>query len=150
MDVRIADHHDIAHLARLLWLHSAPAEQANQSTEDFAVDLATWWASRGDSHVAFVARSDGTQVVGMAWLALVPRVPRPGNADRQSADLQGVFVASDERGKGIGSALVHAACAHALHLGASRVTVHSSAEAVPLYERLGFASGREFLRTPTE
>jgi hypothetical protein len=31
MDIRIAGHQDLAHLARLLWLHAAPDEQAKQS-----------------------------------------------------------------------------------------------------------------------
>jgi GNAT superfamily N-acetyltransferase len=84
----------------------------------------------------------------MAWLALVPRVPRPGVTTRLSADVQSVFVVPEHRGKGIGSALVQTASDHARRLGAGRVTVSSSRAAVPMYERLGFASSRQLLERP--
>ena len=150
MDICLADHADVSHLARLLWSHSAPDEQAKQSVESFAVDLAAWWADHDDSHFAFVARLAESEVVGMAWLALVPRVPRPGTTTRRSADIQSVFVLPEHRGKRIGSALIQAASEHALRLGAGRVTVHSGRKAVPVYERLGFASSRELLHKEVE
>jgi GNAT superfamily N-acetyltransferase len=154
MDICIAGQEDLAHLARLLWLHAAPDEQAKQSVESFAVDLDAWWTDHDDSHLAFVARlaesESESEVVGMAWLALVPRVPRPGATTRRSADIQSVFVVSEQRGKGIGSALVQAASEHAFRLGAGRVTVHSGRKAVTLYERLGFASSRQLLQRPAE
>ena len=156
MDIRLAVQEDLAQLARLLWLHAAPDEQAKQSVESFTVDLDAWWADHRNTHLAFVARlaesesESDAPVVGMAWLALVPRVPRPGSATRRTADIQSVFVVSEQRGKGIGSSLVQAASEHALRIGASRVTVHSGRKAVPVYERLGFASSRQLLQTPAE
>lgn len=150
VDVDLARPEDVADLARLLWLHAAPDERAQQSVESFAVDLQEWWSDHGDSHLAFVARLAGSGVVGMAWLALVPRVPRPGVTTRSSADIQSVFVVPEQRGKGIGSALVQAASEHAVRLGAARVTVHSGRKAVPLYERLGFASSAQLLQRPAE
>jgi len=152
MDVGIAGRQDLPDLARLLWSHAAPEEQTKQSVEEFAVDLAAWWAEHHDSHLAFVARlaGSGSEAVGMAWLALLPRVPRPGTATRRSADIQSVFVVPEQRGKGIGSALVQAASEHAQRLGAGRVTVHSGRRAVPVYERLGFASSRELLQKLAE
>jgi hypothetical protein len=88
MDICIAGPEDLAHLARLLWLHAASDEQAKQSLEPFAADLAAWWTDHNDSHLAFVARLAESEIVGMAWLALVPRVPRPGATTRHSADIQ--------------------------------------------------------------
>lgn len=122
----------MAQLAHLLWLHAAPDEQAQQSVASFATDLDLWWADHEHSHVAFVARltESESEVVGMAWVALVPRVPRPGVAGRRSGDLQSVFVVPAHRGRGIGSALVQAATEHAAGLGAGRVTVHSGRSAV--------------------
>jgi GNAT superfamily N-acetyltransferase len=146
MDIGIAGRADLSHLARLLWLNAAPDEQATYSVESFAVDLAAWWTDHDESHVAFVARRTESEVVGMAWLALVPRPPRPGATTRRSADIQSVFVVPEQRGKRIGSALVQAASEHALRLGAARVTVHSGRKAVPVYERLGFASSRQLLQ----
>jgi GNAT superfamily N-acetyltransferase len=149
MDIDIAGQADLPHLARLLWLNAAPDQQAKQSVESFAVDLAAWWTDH-DSHLAFVARLAESEVVGMAWLALVPRPPRPGATSRRSADIQSVFVVPEQRGKRIGSALVQAASEHALRLGASRVTVHSGRRAVPVYERLGFAPSRQLLQREGE
>ncbi|SOC51951.1 Acetyltransferase (GNAT) domain-containing protein [Blastococcus aggregatus] len=150
MDVGLAGPRDVSQLARLLWLFAGPDEQARQSVEAFAVDLDAWLADRAGSHVAFVARLPESDVVGMAWLALVPRVPRPGTTARLSADIQSVFVVPEQRGRGIGSQLVRTATDHARRLGAARVTVHSSSRAVPVYERLGFASSRHLLQTPAE
>jgi GNAT superfamily N-acetyltransferase len=150
VNVCVAGEEDLTHLARLLWLHAAPEERVRQSVESFAVDLAAWWAEHDDSHLAFVARLAEAEVVGMAWLAFVPRVPRPGTTSRRSADIQSVFVVPEQRGKRIGSALVQAASAHALRQGADHVTVHSGRKAVPVYERLGFASSRELLLRTVE
>ena len=84
----------------------------------------------------------------MAWLALVPRVPRPGTVMRYSGDAESAFVVPRERGKGVGGAHIAAATRHAQKLGAGRVTVRSGRKAVPLYERLGFASSPQLLQAP--
>ncbi len=75
-------------------------------------------------------------------------MPRPGLTTRLSADVQSVFVLPAQRGRGIGAALVRAVTDHALRLGATHVTVHSSEGAVSLYERLGFASSPLLLQAP--
>lgn len=142
-----AGRQDTGDLARLLWLNGSPAEREHPMGP-FEDDLARWWAEHEGSHIPFVARTSGSDVVGMAWLAVVPRVPRPGRLARLSADVQSVFVLPDQRGRGIGAALVRAARDHALRLGAEHVTVHSSEGAVPLYERLGFTSSPLLLQTP--
>lgn len=148
--IRLAGREDLAQLARLLWRHAAPEEQARQPEELFAADLGSWWADHGASHHAFVAHPAGSgDLVGMAWLALVPRVPRPGVRTRRSADIQSVFVLPDHRGTGIGSALVQAAAEHAMRLEAGRVTVQSGRKAVAMYERIGFASSRQLLQWPS-
>lgn len=150
MDIALAAREDLADLARLLWLHASPAEQGKQTVDSLAVDLGDWWSEHNRSHFAFVARSVDTGVVGMAWLAIVPRVPRPGTTARCSGDIQSVFVLPEERGRRVGAALITVASRHALGLGAGRVTVQSGRKAVPLYERLGFASSRQLLQTPPE
>lgn len=158
MDIRIADRQDVGDLARLLWAFAAPHERARQDVGAFTADLATWWSDQQESQVAVVARAGEAEAagmavgtaIGMAWLALVPRVPRPGGSARRWADVQSVYVVPEQRGRGIGSALVGAALEHARLLGASRVTVHSSPRAVPVYQRLGFASSRELLQVEVE
>ncbi len=150
MDIALAVSEDLADLARLLWLHAAPAEQGRQTIDSFAVALGDWWVDHNRSHFAFIARSPHIGAMGMAWLALVPRVPRPGTPARYSGDIQSVFVLPDQRGLGVGAALITAATRHALDHGAGRVTVQSGRRAVPLYERLGFASSPQLLQTPSE
>ncbi|NIK59581.1 GNAT family N-acetyltransferase [Kribbella shirazensis] len=146
MRISQANANDTPELARLLWLNSSDEEAAERSVDAFAAELAQWWRVHQDSHIAFVARLDRPELVGMAWLALVPRAPRPGATSRLSADIQSVFVRPEHRGQGIGAALVETASQHATHLGALHVTVHSGHKAVPLYERLGFRSSRQLLQ----
>ncbi|AEV85701.1 putative N-acetyltransferase [Actinoplanes sp. SE50] len=141
-----ADADDIADLARLLWRDTRDEDPSSQSVDAFAEELAQWWGSHQHSHAAFVARLLGSEIIGMAWVALLPRVPRPGATSRLSADLQSVFVMPEHRGQGIGSALVEAASEYATRLGSLRVTVQSGRKAVPVYERLGFESSRQLLQ----
>ncbi len=149
MDICVASMADLNHLARLLWLLAAPDEQARRSVTSFESDLAAWWTDHAESHVAFIARLSESEVVGIAWLALVSRVPRPGANNRRSADIQSVFVLPEHRGRRIGQALVQTAAEYASQLGVGRVTVHSGRKAVPVYERLGFASSRQLLQKET-
>lgn len=150
MRISQANTDDVAGLAWLLWLDANQEERARQSVDAFAAELSHWWAANQNSHSAFVARLDGPEIVGMAWVALGPRVPRPGAMRRLSADIQSVFVLPERRGQGIGSALVQAASEYATDLGSLRVTVHSGRRAVPLYERLGFESSRQLLQRPPD
>lgn len=146
MRIDRADAADVAGLASLKW-QDVPAElTAGRSLTAFTSDLAEWWRAHAESHAAFVARGDDDRIVGAAWVALLPRVPRPGATDRLSADIQSVFVLPAHRGAGLGSQLVAAACAHAVSLGATRVTVHSSDPAVSLYGSLGFAASPRLLQ----
>ena len=146
MRIDQASRDDLGDLALLLWLDSHDAEPSPEALDLFAAELEEWWTAHEGTHLAFVARVP--EIVGMAWVALVPRVARPGQVRRMSADIQSVFVRPHHRGQGIGFALVDAAARHATQLGALRVTVHSGRKAVPLYERLGFASSRQLLQRP--
>ncbi|MEU8007452.1 GNAT family N-acetyltransferase [Catellatospora sp. NPDC049111] len=150
MKINQADVRDVGGLARLLWLDTVKEEPEGRSVDAFATELAQWWVGHRDSHLAFVARVGEAEIVGMAWVALLPRIPRPGATNRLSADIQTVFVLPEQRGQGIGSALVQAASVHATHLGAIRVTVHSGRRAVSVYERLGFQSSRQLLQRPPD
>lgn len=150
MRISSANADDVPDLARLLWLDTRNEEPAQQSVDAFAAELAQWWTTHHDSHLAFVARLHQPEIIGMAWIALVPRTPRPGAVGRLSADLQSVFVMPGWRGQGIGTALVKAASEQAMLLGSVRVTVHSGRKAVPLYERMGFESSGRLLQRPPD
>ena len=146
MNISQGEAADIADVARLLWLMADDDERAHGTEEGFTTDLSRWWTAHHESHIVFVARLDDMEMAGVAWIALLPRVPRPGSMQRMSADIQSVFVAPQHRGRGIGSELVDAAIEHAWRSGAMRVTVHSSSRAIPMYERLGFESSRHLLQ----
>lgn len=150
MRIDRADVGDVAELAQLLCIDTLGEDPSQESVDAFAVELARWWVAHQASHRAFVARLIGPEIVGMAWVALLPRVPRPGATNRLSADIQSVFVMPSYRGQGIGSALVDAASKYATDLGSVRVTVHSGRKAVPVYERLGFESSRQLLQRPRD
>jgi len=131
---------DLAHLIRL----DTPGAMTSAGT--FSADLAEWWDEHQGTHHAFVAWADDSTVVGMAWLAMLPRVPRPGATNRLCADIQTVFVLPSYRRAGIGAALVEAAAQYGTGLGAGRITVHSGRRAVRLYQRLGFSTSPQLLQ----
>ena len=124
-------------------LRVAWGDEGGVAREGFATAFEEW--ARGTSHTGFVAVEDG-EVVGMAWLALLERPPSPERGARLDGDVQTVYVLPSHRGRGVGSALVREVVEEARRRGAQRVTVHSSTRAVPVYERLGFASTPRLLQ----
>ena len=149
MDIVIAGPQDAAELADLLWSHASAGERNTQPQAAFTADAVNWLTLHSSTHVPFIARPRPAQTVGMAWLALIARPPRPGATTRHSADIQSVYVLPEHRGRGIGSAPFRAAVQYASQQCTSRVTVSSGTGAVPLYERLGFHSSPQLLeRTP--
>lgn len=105
---------------------------------EFAARFASWAAAHGD-HECFVAVRGG-EVIGMTWLAVLPRVPSARRFERASGDLQCAYVVPGERDGGVGGRLLDAILARAAALALERVTVHSSPRAVPLYRRHGFTA----------
>jgi GNAT superfamily N-acetyltransferase len=78
--------------------------------------------------------------VGMAWLAIVDRIPGPAKWLRRAGSLQSVYVRPEERGQGIGTRLVGAAIGAARDRGLEYVSVHPSTRSFALYRRAGFVS----------
>jgi GNAT superfamily N-acetyltransferase len=141
MEIRLAVPEDVAHLAGLL---ARFAERDESEGAAFAPDLLRWWEDH-DSHVAYLALLPSGDAVGMAWLALAARVPRPGRGPRLCGDVQSVFVVPEHRSTGVGSALLRAVVEHAETLGLEHVTVHANQRAVAFYEHAGFTSSPELL-----
>ncbi|GAA1464345.1 GNAT family N-acetyltransferase [Nocardiopsis exhalans] len=145
--IRTAGPEDLHAVAELRWLW----EQENRGTPDLTLDefvprFVDWGKQHQGSHHCFVAALDGS-VVGMAWLAITPRVPQPRSFERASADMQCVYVRPELRGDGLGGQLVEAVLELARELGVERVTVHSSDRAVSAYTRHGFAVSPLLLQT---
>lgn len=61
------------------------------SREDFVASVVAFAAAHEQTHHRVVAVRSGV-VVGMAWLAVLPRVPSPRATDRASGDEQCVYV----------------------------------------------------------
>ncbi|RKT52655.1 acetyltransferase (GNAT) family protein [Saccharothrix australiensis] len=147
--MRAARPGDVAAAAELRWrwaeeVHGTP----DLALDEFTAGFTAWAARTGSSHRCLVAaRCD--RVVGMAWLAITPRVPHPRSFERGSGDLQCVYVRPSERGRGVGARLIGAALALARELGLERVTVHSSARAVSAYARGGFEVSPHLLQAET-
>jgi GNAT superfamily N-acetyltransferase len=110
--------------------------------------FAAWAQQNEDSHCCLVLLRNDV-LIGMAWLALMRRVPHPGALDRMSGDVQCVYVVPNERGGGLGGLLVEAVLARARDLGLERVTVHSSDRAVTAYRRHGFVVSPRLLQVET-
>ena len=141
MEIRVAGPADVGQLAGLL---ARFAERDEPDGVAFALDLLHWWTDH-DSHLAFLAVLPSGEAVGMAWLALIARVGRPGGGARLCGDVQSVFVIPEHRSAGVGTALMRVVLQHAETLGLEHVTVHANQRAVSFYERAGFTSSREML-----
>lgn len=138
MKIRGATGDDAAAIARIY----------NQGIEDRVATLETqlrtpeeraeWLAARGPRHPVLVATDHDGAVVG--WGSLNPFNPRP--AYDHVADFS-VYVAREQRGHGIGDAMLGALEERALALGYHKLVLAafpSNAPGMRLYERHGFVT----------
>lgn len=139
MSVRRAGPDDAPALARLRFAWRA-GERGESGIDEgrFHEDFSCWLVEHAASHRAFVAETGG-EAAGMAFLAVVHRIPGPGRWNRLSGNLQSLYVLPAHRGHGLGAALVDAVVAEARREGLDYVVVHPSEQAFPLYRRAGFA-----------
>ena len=145
METRVGGAADVAHLADLIWRFAGDDGPPAASEQAFAEDFRVWWEAQGGSHVPFLAVLSSGRAIGMAWLALTARVPRPGQADRSCGDVQSVYVVPEHRGAGVGTALMRTLLQHTEALRLEHVTVHCNQRAASLYERVGFGTSRDLL-----
>ena len=136
MEIREATREDAAAIASIY----------NQGIEDRSATLETqlrtseeraeWLATRGPRHPVLVAVDNAGTVTG--WSSLNPFNPRP--AYDHVADLS-VYVAREQRGRGIGDALLGALETRARGLGYHKMVLAAfptNAPGMRLYERHGF------------
>ena len=76
MDVRVAGADDMGQLAGLLGRFDGREQPAGPEPV-FAAELLRWWGANQTSHVPFLGVIPPGAAVGMAWLAIAARVPRP-------------------------------------------------------------------------
>jgi GNAT superfamily N-acetyltransferase len=143
--VRAASVDDASVLARLRWRWRVDERgEVAPSAEDFAAAFAEWFDAHAETHLPFLAVR-GTEPVGMAWLAVVTRVPGPQIWQRLSGFLQSVYVVPEHRDSGIGARLVTAAIDAARSRGLDYIIVHPSERSFPVYRRAGFAESAGLL-----
>ncbi|MFF5963246.1 GNAT family N-acetyltransferase [Streptomyces collinus] len=137
---------ELAAVATLRWewlVENGSADLGER--EDFVRHFVTWAEENANSHRCLVLVRDD-RVIGMAWLAVVQRVPTPRAPRRASGDLQCVYVVPEARDGGLGGRLIQAVLDAAHRLGLERVTVHSSPRAIPAYARGGFQESPRLLQ----
>ncbi|NMO57604.1 GNAT family N-acetyltransferase [Actinoplanes sp. TBRC 11911] len=146
MTVRRATASDAPALAELRWRQLID-ERGYGGTDGAAYGklLSTWLTDHQQTHLAFLAELDA-RVVGMAWLMIAERVPTPIARSRLFGDVQSVVVTPDLRNGSIGAALLNALPTEAHTLNLEHVTVHSSTQAIPFYQRAGFEPDHAWLR----
>ena len=138
MEIRDATSDDASAIARIY----------NQGIEDRVATLETqlrtpeeraeWLAARGERHPVLVAVAGQGAVLG--WASLNAFNPRP--AYEHVADFS-VYVAREQRGRGIGDALLGAVEARARGLGYHKMVLAAfptNAPGTRLYERHGFTT----------
>lgn len=118
---------------------------ASCALDEFVGFFVAWAQTNVSSHHCRVL-ARGEALFGMAWLAVVPRVPRPGALERASGDVQCVYIVPNERNSGLGGQLIEVVLELAQELGLEHVTVHSSTRAIPVYTRHGFAASPRLLQ----
>ncbi|THV21707.1 GNAT family N-acetyltransferase [Glycomyces paridis] len=145
VEVRPARPDEYAAVAVLRWRWEVENGEAPAvEPEAFASRFAAWAAANEAAFRCVAAVRDGA-VVGMAWLAVAPRVPTPLAFERAAGDLQSVYLVPEERSGGVGSRMVAAVLDLARELGLDRVTVHSGTKSIPVYARNGFEASPKLL-----
>ncbi|MFI9237268.1 GNAT family N-acetyltransferase [Streptomyces sp. NPDC053079] len=146
--IRPALPEDLVPVAELRWQWLQENQGETVATREEFVRHFVKWAEANPSHHCMVISRAGS-VIGMAWLAIVQRVPHPRALERASGDVQCVYVVPEERDGGLGGRLIDAVLALARDLGLERVTVHSSDRAITAYSRHGFATSPRLLQSAT-
>lgn len=148
VSVRLATDSDLTSCAELRWQWHA-ANEFNKSSlavgaDEFKRSFLTWARANTDTFRCVVAARGGA-ILGMAWLAVVPRVPGPASPSRVCGDIQSVYVVPEERDTGVGGRLLDALLGLSRELRLEHVTVHANERSRALYERRGFECSRLLL-----
>lgn len=144
MGVRRAGLGAVAALAYLPWQWRTGEDETGMDETAFTGAFERWYAEHSSSHCAWLAEVDG-HPVGMAWLAVTHRVPRPQVWVRLAGNVQSVYVTAAQRGSGVGAQLVRAVVEEGRRLGLDYISVHPRARSYSLYGRAGFAGSASVL-----
>jgi GNAT superfamily N-acetyltransferase len=99
--------------------------------------FAAWWATESAHRRHWVAEVAG-EVVGMASVVEMRRMPQPGRPPRPWGYVHHVFVLVSHRDAGVGAALLEHLIGECRAAGYTRLVLHPRDRSWPFYERLGF------------
>jgi hypothetical protein len=91
---------DADELARLRWIWRAVERNEVGDPDRFREEFATWTSEHVRTHVPYLVEADGC-AIGMAWLAIIERIPGPQIWKRLSGHLQSVYVMAEHRDRGL-------------------------------------------------
>jgi GNAT superfamily N-acetyltransferase len=143
-EVREATAEDLPALVALL--ADDPLGRAREASDDLAAYRRAFRQIDADPNQLLVAAVSGDAVVGTLQLSFLPGLSRRGAL---RAQLEGVRVAADHRGRGTGAALVAWAIEEARSRGCGLVQLtsdRSRADALRFYARLGFVDSHAGLK----
>jgi ribosomal protein S18 acetylase RimI-like enzyme len=146
MEIRSATHSDLEEIIRLLI-----DDELGINREQFALPLPQAYLDafseiEGQSGNSIIVAVDNKRVIGCIQLTIIPGLARLG---MKRAQIEGVRVNNQYRGKGIGETLICYAIesAKALDCGLVQLTTDKQRkDAHRLYERLGFVSTHEGMK----
>lgn len=121
---------------RMAW----ESERTGELTIDegkFTHQFISWLERNQHTNIPFICEIDD-QPIGMAWLALITRTPRPTALVRISGDLQTVYIRPEYRNQGFGSDLIRTVIDECRTRKLLRLSVNINLEAIGFYQRLGF------------
>jgi GNAT superfamily N-acetyltransferase len=138
---------DVAPIVALLAADHLGATRESTDAADLAQYQRTFAAIDADpAHLLVVVTAKDGTIAGTMQLSFLPGLSRRG-AFR--AQIEGVRIHRDQRGSGLGAAMMHWAMAEARRRGCTLLqltTDKSRADAHRFYERLGFVASHEGMK----
>ena len=144
VSIRRATVSDLDELAVMRRAFTAEDPSGTALTQDFEAAFARVIGEglSDGSWVVWLAEVD-QNIVAHAFVALIPKVPRPAHAPTALGYLTNVYTRVAYRGQGVGSALLEAVLRWARDAELELLVVWPSEESERLYRRLGFSSHGE-------
>ncbi len=145
LEIRQATQEDAAELARLRWEFSPDEVQAtDQTLEEFAQGFSDFMRQsleRGD-WVIWVGIGE-ERIIANIYVHCVAMAPRPGLFDKRFGYMTNVFVESEYRNRGVGSALLEHVVAWARQQEIEFLIAWPTEAALTFYQRFGFKRSTE-------
>jgi GNAT superfamily N-acetyltransferase len=143
--IRAATVADARRLAELRWEFRAGKAAPAEERGTFLERCAEWMAGELETGRwrAWVAERDG-EIVGQAWLHVLPKVPNPNGERARHAYISNVYVMPAARG-GVGTRLLDAAIEWASAQHVDRIVLWPTSRSRSMYMRHGFTASGDVL-----